>query len=217
MAARYNRFATLPVVADTDYDGMVSRLEHIFLSGTPELVSTGSQWYADRHRELQGIAALVGLPVDIVAYVCSALSPQTNWAYNFAALLQTLDAWTHGQAAPRTATLYKANDVKAWAMLVAWEENGDRAEIRAILGKGDKTHAFARNLVEDNTLADGTVAVTIDTISYQAATGTVPANGIRGGRYQRVARAFAYLARKYGLPLYVFQAIVWTVYRGTGV
>jgi hypothetical protein len=215
MVARYTTYSHLPTAADTDLDAMVQRLETIFLSGTPELVAAGSQWYATRHQDLQDLSLLTAIPVEVLAYVTSALSPQTNWRDNWHAVMQTLNGWVREDKAPvRSATLYGANDAKAWRILQAWDDGLSMGTIRDILGKGPKTHAFARNLTECATLANGDVAVTIDSISYQAATGVVPKN-VRGRRYRRVGRAFAFLARKYGLPLYIFQAIVWTVFRQT--
>lgn len=213
MVTRYNHFSSLPVVADTDIDGMVSRLEAIFLSGTPQLVAGGARWYADRHQELQNLSLITGIDVETLAYVASALSPQTEWRHNLTALYQTLDGWcNHDEAPVRSATLYAANDAKAYAMLGVV---GD-AELRRILGKGPKTHAFARNLQEKETLANGELAVTVDTVTFQAATGFVPSGWVRGKRYQRVAAALSFLARKYGLPVYVLQAVIWTIYRNTG-
>lgn len=217
MVARYTTYNHLPIAADTDLDAMVRRLEAIFLSGAPELVAAGSQWYATRHQDLQDLSLLTAIPVEVLAYVTSALSPQTNWQSNWHAVMQTLNGWVHDDKAPvRSATLYAANDAKAWRILQAWDDGLSMGTIRGILGKGPKTHAFARNLTEESTLANGDVAITIDSISYQAATGVVPSGGIRGGRYRRVAAAFSFLARKYGLPLFVFQAILWTIFRQTG-
>jgi hypothetical protein len=217
MVARYTTYSHLPTASDENIDDMVNRLETIFLSGTPELVAAGSQWYATRHQDLQDLSLLTAIPVDVLAYVTSALSPRTNWRDNWHAVMQTLHGWVHEDKAPvRSATLYGANDAKAFRILQAWDDGLSMGTIREILGKGPKTHAFARNLTECATLADGDVAITIDSISYQAATGIVPSSGICGGRYHRVGRAFAFLARKYGLPLYVFQAILWTIFRQTG-
>lgn len=221
MALRYNAFPMLAVVDDTDIAGMVSRLETIFLSGTPALVAAGTQWYADRTRECNDLANLAGLPVDVVAYVVSALSPQTQWGLNYSAAMSMIAAWSRGEDKPRTATLYAANDTKAWRMLnecaYIVDEGKRNARLREILGKGPKTHAFARNLQGIGQLAvTGALAVTVDSITYQAAAGTVFPRGIRGKRYARVAGALDFLARKYGVPAYVFQAVVWTVYRGTG-
>lgn len=205
-----NTFAALPVVSDTDVPAMVQRLESIFLSGSPALVLAGSQWYAERHRDLDELSALSGIPTVVLAYVASALSPQTQWRLNKEALFTMVTAWVRGQEMPRTATLYATNDIKAWVILNDW------TNMVALLGQGPKTHAFARNLTECETLHDGRVAVTIDSITYQAATGIVPKNSIRGKRYQRVADAVRILANKYGVAIYVMQAVLWCVFRGTG-
>jgi hypothetical protein len=205
MAARYNAYGSLPVADDTDIAAMASRIESIFLIGSPELVAVGSQWYADRHQQLQDLSLMTCVPTNVLAYVCSALSPQTGWKDNWHALMQTLNGWIHEDKAPvRTATLYAANDSKAWRILSAWDDGLSMDTIREILGKGPKTQSFARNLIECATLADGcTQAVTVDSITYQAATGFV-------------IQALAFVARKYGIPLFIFQAILWTIYRQTG-
>lgn len=217
MVARYSYFTTLPLAADTDINAMVDRLDAIFHAGTPELIAAGTQWYAQRHAELQDLSLLTEIPVEVLAYVTSALSPQTGWALNWHAVMQTLNGWIHEDKAPvRSSTLYAMNDAKAWRILCAWDDGLSMSTIREILGKGPKTHSFAPNLQEKATLANGDVACTVDSITYQAATGIVPSGGIRGRCYGRIVQAVAILARKYGLPVYVMQAILWTIYRGTG-
>lgn len=217
----YNNFSTLPVCADTDVQAMASRIEAIFNAGTPELVAAGSRWYAERHQELKDISLMTGIPVDVLAYVASALSPQTRWANNRTALFQTLDGFINGNGTPvRSATLYAANDAKAFAMLCAWQNGADIETIAALIGKGLKTTCFAPNLQEQETIPygkhKGKLAGTVDSISYQAATGFVPTRGIVGNRYWRVLEAFRIVAHKYGLPVYILQAVVWCIYRGTG-
>lgn len=217
MAAWYNHFNTLPLASDEDIPAMVARLEAIFLAGSPPLIAAGTQWYADRQRELTDISLFTAIPVEVLAYVASALSPQTQWRDNMTALYQTLDGWVHQDKAPvRSRTLYAINDAKAFRILQAWDDGLSMGTIVALLGQGPKTQAFARNLQGLDTLPDGSLAVTVDSITYQAATGTILPRGIRGRRYQRIITALSFLARKYGLPVYVLQAIIWTVYRQTG-
>ena len=217
----YNNFATLPTAADTDVQAMASRIEAIFNAGTPELVAAGSRWYAERHRELQDISLITGVPTEVLAYVASALSPQTRWSANKSALFATLDGYLNQDRTPvRSATLYAANDAKAYNILEAWWNGATIETIAALIGKGLKTTCFAPNLLEGETIPygkhKGKLAGTIDSISYQAATGFVPTRGIVGNRYWRVLEAFRLVAHKYGLPVYILQAIVWCIYRGTG-
>lgn len=219
--ALYNNFNSLPTCDDTDIAAMVARIDAIFSAGTPELVAAGTRWYAERHQELRDISLMTGVPVEVLAYVASALSPQTRWAANRTALFQTLDGYLNNDREPvRSATLYAANDAKAYNMLEAWWNGATIETIAALIGKGLKTTCFAPNLMEKETIQygkhKGKLAGTVDSISYQAATGWVPVKKIAGGRYWRVLEAFRIVAHKYGLPVYVLQAVVWCIYRGTG-
>lgn len=187
---------------------MAARLETVFLSATPQQVAEGATWYARRHEELCDIAAWSGIAVEALAYAAAALSVQTRWDRNRRALEHHVRAYVAGLDAPRTETLYGASDTKARRIL----DTGDTGAI----GNGEKTNAFAPNLLCREQLPNGKPAVTVDTVEYQCLTGRVAPSGISGGRYQRCATAVRTLANKYGMPAYEFQAITWVAFRGTG-
>lgn len=213
--AGYTTFANLDIVTDeTDYAGVVARLESILEHTTLGQTHDGAAWYAERHQQLSVLAAVVGLPVELVAYATSALSAQTSWSRNYAAIVEHIGAYQDGQTdTPHTqgfGTLFHANDIKAWNILHASTvEQG-----YTLLGKGEKTLAFGPNLLERDTLPNGLPAVTVDSIMYQAAYGRV-ASKITGRAYATVRRACLFLARKYGYTWFQVQAIVWVVWRGT--
>lgn len=213
----YTQFAELASVDATDYNGVVTRLETILNAATPAQFHDGAAWYAQRHNELTVLARVVNLPVEIVAYACSALSSQTAWARNYAAICEHIGAYQDGQTeTPHTqgfGTLFHSNDVKAWAILHA--PNVETAY--RLLGHGLKTLAFGPNLLEQTALPNGLPAVTIDSIMYQAATGTVLSRGIPAKAYKNISQAVQFLSRKYGYTAYQIQAIVWVVWRGSAV
>jgi hypothetical protein len=206
--AGHRTFAAMSQADDTDVDAMAARLEAVFAAATPQQAADGATWYARRNEELRDIAEWSSVPLETLAHAASALSVQTRWDRNRRALEHHIRAFVAGVDAPRTETLYGASDTKARRIL----ETGDTAHI----GNGDKTRAFARNLLLLETLPGGKPAVTIDTVMYQCLTGRVHQSGITGGRYQRCASVVRTLADKYGMPAHEFQAITWVVFRGTG-
>lgn len=209
MAIRYNLYRDLPTNDGTDLDAVIARLEYILNNADAALLTAGAAWYANRHGELQGLSTLTGIDVDALAYVCSALSPNTGWAKNYRALLHMVGEWVNGRECPRTETLYKVNDGKAWSIL----NNPDARH--TLIGHGWKTNAFAPNLLERGQLPDGECAVTVDTVYHQAGTGFVPKNGIADRVYRTLRKATVFLAKKYGVEPFVLQAMVWCAYRGT--
>lgn len=209
MAIRYNLYKELPANNGLDLDAVINRLEYILNNTDAALLASGAAWYANRHGELRGLSAVSGIDVETLAYVCSALSPNTGWAKNYRALLHMVGEWTQGHECPTTETLYHANDRKAWAIL----NSPDAAT--TLIGQGWKTQAFAPNLLERGQLPDGGIAVTVDTVYHQAATGVVPKNGIGHPVYRVIRKATIFLAKKYGVEPYVLQATGWCAYRGT--
>lgn len=213
--AGYEQFVSLPVLtSETDYSGVVARLEHILNSASVAQLQDGATWYTTAHSLLATAAHKANLPIELVAYAASALSAQTGWQRNVQALAAHIVAYCSGDTeAPHTqgyGTVFHRNDKKAWAILHAASPEAGYA----LLGQGEKTLAFGPNLLEQDCLPNGNPAVTVDSIMYQAAYGRVTAK-ISKDAYNTVRRACLFLAKKYGYTWYQIQAIVWVVWRGT--
>ena len=218
LAYGHRAFSHLDTVDANDFQAVCARLETIFLDATPQQVIDGMGWYAARERHMQTLAALSGLDVRIVAAAASALSANTRWDRNEAAIDAHIRAYAYGLTeTPRTqgwGTLYHCNDVKAWAILHA----PDAETAFVLLGQGLKTQSFAPAMLLRPEWLRGVVEeAVIDSVAYQAATGTVPTGGINKTEYRALVRAYVWLARKYNVSVDQAQAIVWVVWRGSAV
>jgi hypothetical protein len=96
------------------------------------------------------------------------------------------------------------NDKKAWAILHA----DSAARAYTLLGQGLKTLAFApAMLCRPEWLRGVAEEAVIDSVAYQAATGTVPQKGIPTAEYKSLVRAYCWLARKYNVTADEAQAV----------
>jgi hypothetical protein len=212
--AGYAQFPTLSVVDAKDYSAVCARLDTIMGAATPAQVIDGMGWYGLRAAHMARLATRSGRPVEIIACATSVLSAQTRWDKNERAIDTHVDAYLSGAtSAPVSETLYRNNDTKAWEVLNA----PDIATAYRLVGNGLKTLSFAPALLlRPAHFAPQAQAAVIDSIAYQAATGTVP-QGIPGGEYKALVRAYSWLARKYNCTVDQVQAIVWVVWRGSAV
>lgn len=188
---------------------------------TPRLYQDGLSWYAKAHDVVRLGAAATRLDPEVLAHVLSALSSNTGWSRNLTAFRLHIEAYTDyvrdGNRpdvldVPYTpnqgGTLYHTSDRKAWAVLC----DGTVEGARVLIGKGQKTRAFARNIVEAATLPDGENAVTIDSIM---ARGAGYASKDREKVYADIQFVVEKLAAEYGILPYQMQAVIWVAIRGT--
>lgn len=198
------RFTSLPRANEYDIDAVTARLEAVASAATVAESVDGLEWYARYNARLVSDSAITGVPVAQLAACFSALSPQTPLPRNERAYGEHLTAYVTGQVRPRTETLYIASDKKARAIL-DWQD-------ASIIGNGPKTQAFARNLQLEAFTEGGEPIVTIDSITFQAATGRVPFR-VNTTPYRVISNAIAALARRYGTLPYQLQALLWVTYR----
>jgi hypothetical protein len=191
-----------PVFTPANYRANLRRL---FLSASPEALAGGSYWYTFASDVCGILARRFDTSRETVAHVVSALSPSNNWHQN---LLDAIALFS----ALKTDTLdtYKANTYgpqKTKAIRIA--ETGHGPEL---IGLGDKTRNFARNLSGDLS------AVTVDTHMLYAALGAVSTNWtssihITPKRYREIATAIQRIASNSGYLPAQMQAILWIAYK----
>ena len=142
---------------------------------------------------------------EVAAGVISALSPNNKWERNKYDTIQVFEAIKHGKTPDEVKVCtYNNNKLKAFAIA-----SGD-AEI---LTKSPKTYAFARNVGE----LDPNF-VTIDKWHLRACqTSSLKSKECRESvtphQYKVLSEATVKVAAEFGIPAYVFQAIIWITIR----
>jgi len=143
-----------------------------------------------------------GLPVDIVAHVAAALSPQNKWPTNKKDTENLIGAYAKGLPIPSVST-FDANKVKALAIL----QTGDTD----YLG-GAKVKAFAQNIQGNEQ------AVTLDTWAFRHAF-VLPTNA-PVSKYRKyhneLTEAFVIAAKVVNASPAVLQAVLWEAERAVG-
>jgi hypothetical protein len=159
----------------------------------------GLTWYADAHAWVASLAAEHGRPVDDVAAIVAAISPQTSWPDNQRKTEQLL---TTGETYGLRLGVDRAKRVLAG-------EDPD-----AVLG-GPKVRAFWRTLADPAGAND----VVVDRHAADAVLGYVSDDVTRKrllerkGGYDAVADVYRSAARLLALRPHVVQGVVWAVWR----
>ena len=165
----------------------------------------GLHWYRDAFRFSKKLAKETGYPLRVVVGVLSALSPSNKWERNKYDTIQVLKAVRDGKSPDDVKVCtYGANKHKAFAIAF-----GDAK----ILKQSPKTYAFARNVGE----LDGDF-VTIDKWHLRACqTSSLKSKQCRESvtphQYKVLSQETIKVAAEYGVPAYVFQAIIWVTIR----
>ena len=162
-------------------------------------VSEGERWYADANRIMRDWAEHYGLPIETVASVTAALSPQCRWDLNLIGAANVLD----GEPLSLTHGPFPANYRKAVAILE------DKAtSILPYFVSAPKVASFQQNLQGNLDF------VTVDTHAAQAALGDATAViSLKWKPYVVFAAAYAANANEMGLAPAVYQAILWVSWK----
>jgi len=172
---------------------------------TREEIMAGTVWYSEAQQFARLMAQTYTVTGEVAAGVISALSPNNKWERNKYDTIQVFEAIKHGKTADEVKVCtYNNNKLKAFAIA-----SGD-AEI---LTKSPKTYAFARNVGE----LDPNF-VTIDKWHLRACqTSSLKSKECRESvtphQYKVLSEATVKVAAEYGIPAYVFQAIIWVTIR----
>ena len=176
-----------------------------FNRATLEEIMQGTIWYSEAEQFARLMANTYTVSGEVAAGVISALSPNNKWERNKYDTIQVFEAIKHGKTADEVKVCtYNSNKLKAFAIA-----NGD-AEI---LTKSPKTYAFARNVGE----LDPNF-VTIDKWHLRACqTSSLKSKKCRESitphQYKVLSQETIKVAAEYGVPAYVFQAIIWVTIR----
>ena len=172
---------------------------------TREEIMAGTVWYSEAQQFARLMAQTYTVTGEVAAGVISALSPNNKWERNKYDTIQVFEAIKHGKTADEIKVCtYGANKRKAFAIAL-----GDAK----ILKQSPKTYAFARNVGE----LDPNF-VTIDKWHLRACqTSSLKSKQCRESvtphQYKVLSEATVKVAAEFGVPAYVFQAIIWVTIR----
>lgn len=180
---------------------IVARIVRHYRAASLDTIHAGRQWYATAQDVAVDIAETTDTRIDTVAGVIAALSPQTRWQANVDAARMICES---GQRYPG---MLKSNHQRALDVLGSDDPTG------TALGKGNKVHAFAENILGD------TETVTVDVWAVRAAIGSKSPVSLdvllkRAGVYADIADCYRRAARIVNETPRELQAIVWVHVRG---
>lgn len=176
---------------------------------TDSELNEGKNWYLDAYNFCLETASKSNLPLENVAGIVSALSPQTSWELN--------KKYTHAFIANKYVAKPKVTKAKA---KVIHTELKSILDIYTILN-GRKTQAFFMNIIKP---LENTGFVTIDrhavAICIQNPSKVSPLLDSEYTKYvctelkyNCLADAYKIVAKKYELLPHEVQAITWVTYR----
>jgi hypothetical protein len=175
------------------------------LQATKKQWKLGKAWYKEAQKFTKYLSKKYKVDRYIVAAVLSILSPNNKWERNKYDTIQVLKAVRDGKSPDDIKVCtYGANKRKAFAIAF-----GDAK----ILKQSPKTYAFARNVGE----LDGDF-VTIDKWHLRACqTSSLKSKECRESvtphQYKVLSQETIKVAAEFGIPAYVFQAIIWVTIR----
>ena len=176
-----------------------------FSRATKAELLQGAVWYTEAQTFSRQMSDTFDVSREVAAGVISALSPNNKWERNKYDTIQVLKAVRDGKSPDDVKVCtYGVNKRKAFAIA-----KGDTK----ILKQSPKTYAFARNVGE----LDGDF-VTIDKWHLRACqTSSLKSKQCRESvtphQYKVLSQETIKVAAEYGIPAYVFQAIIWVTIR----
>ena len=179
----------------------VRNLVTLYTHSSQHAHEQGSAWYPEARRIVREWSESYLLPVECVAMVVAAISPQCEWPRN----LIIADDVLAGRAQSVGGALHR-NVAKARTLR-------DRADNRldvmmSFFPHGPKVNSFAHNLAGfDN-------VVTVDTHAIQAAFDDVRVNvTLAWTPYRIIAESYAETARHVGIAPATLQATIWHAWK----
>jgi hypothetical protein len=178
----------------------------VYKQATPQEILDGMSWYERAHDSAVELSNKHGMPLDAVAGVIAALSPQTSWERNLFDADRLLAAFVRSakSASQTKISSYKSNRRKAVRIMKAKSgENGFS------LTTGPKTWNFYRNILNPT----NNEFCTIDRFAYGVASGrtlrTIDDIDLTAKRYRDTVKAYQDAARSVGILPHQMQAVCW--------
>lgn len=202
-------------------DKLVENILKVYNVATDTEKAEGLSWYADARKVCARLAKKYKQPLEVVCYVTAALSPNNKWQRNLIDTEKVLALHVSGEL-HKKVTAYQCGDIEALRGIAStYTVNLIKAysiiETRdfSYLGKGLKTHNFAKNIFlvkkDDN--------VTIDFHAFSIATDfrhtvkSIKSTAFRPKQYHEIANAYREAGKLVGIQPKQMQAITWVAWR----
>lgn len=187
----------------------VNSILRFFNMATANEVKEGLRWYAEANTYCRELAARFNIPVQVVAGIIAAYSPQTGWQENKRYTLSFL-------LNPKQRQKSLVQDMKARKIAGLICEN----EIYSALSVNDaawKTKAFFLNILNPDVVTSVTIDRHAIAIAIQHPDKTEALSDDYGKltkkQYEFFERAYVKAALELDMLPQQLQAITWTVYR----
>ena len=198
----------------------VENIINIYNLSTPAERRRGLAWYATAFTDCERIANQFGLPVNIVAGVVSALSPNNKWERNIENAHVLIDAFFKGDnITDFKVSTYNPMKDKAWQILNAMNPKDNPTmsddEIAKVLN-GQKIISFFRCILGyDTCCIDGHAKGIYEGKRFGL---TSPKNHISKKYYKQLQDAYVEAGskitfRKKNLRAFEIQAITWVTWK----
>lgn len=186
---------------ETKRPELVSNLLHAYDGASLAARTDGAAWYPEARRIVAEWASHYALPVNTVASVVAAISPQCDWSRNLVIADDVL-----AERAISTGGALHRNIDKARQILQT--RSGALADMMTLFPCGPKVNCFAWNLAGNDRI------VTVDTHMGQAACADVTASPrLSWVVYRIFAECTVLAASEVGIVPATFQAIVWHAWK----
>lgn len=180
---------------------LVENLLSIYADASPSARELGRAWYPKARTIVREWSESYLLPLNTVACVVAAISPQCDWQRN----LIIADDVLADRAVSIGGALHKNID-KARAILV--EQSGSLGAMMKFFPSGPKVNCFAYNLAGSDAL------VTVDGHATQAALNDMRSRvTLKWTPYRIFAECYASAAVRVAVQPATFQAIIWHAWK----
>ena len=211
------------------FNTLVDNIRKVFIDASPEIVTSGSNWYNVANRFARIISDETKTPLFVVCMVIAALSPRNPWydtvyVGNLGAALRMIESFNKCDnpagydGTHVSCSTFNSNRVKAWAILLDNSMGHNDAEYYHVkhFGTATKTWNFCNNIFNP----DSTDYVTIDGHATHIALYGLNyvtlknAPSIKSGnKYQVLVNAYRAVAAEFNVKAWQIQAVTWENYR----
>ena len=186
---------------ESQRERLVDNLLAVYARRTLSTEQDGHVWYPKARQIVREWSQTYNLPVNTVASVIAAISPQCDWERN----LIIADDVLANRAISIGGCLGKN---LSRARLIREQRTGRLADLMLLFPQGPKVNCFAWNLAGHDNI------VTIDTHGIQAALDDVTATiTLKWTPYRIFAECYATAAARVGLSPTTFQATIWCTWK----
>jgi hypothetical protein len=173
----------------------------VYSAASPSALTLGRAWYPKARGIVREWSESYLLPLNTVACVVAALSPQCDWARNLIIADDILSDRPISIGGALHANIAKARSILA-------QQTGSLDAMLHWFPYGPKVNSFAANLAGIDTL------VTVDTHASQAALNDVRSTVIlKWTPYRIFAECYVVASERVSIAPATFQAIVWHAWK----